>query len=264
MWVSQKRKINTIYKKIDKIAKKGRDNFQKWYDFIGDSITRKQYADLLQCLYYKYDFDASRYLSITDMRDPAWDAILYHTKDSLQEMKYDLMEKVGLYQIGITYYKQIPQTKVNVIDEFGSGAVLIPNVVNGGVESIDVVKGGQNYSTASNIEIIGGVTPSATAQFTQPNGLRKGVIIDVEVTATGSSHNRDIRLGTIEEVDYYEENIIGLSPDEYQKIIQNKKTYLSVTLEGSTQSASFSSWSTQSSYDRNVIDLYKEAFGYLI
>ena len=35
MWVSQKRKINTIYKKIDKIAKKGRDNFQKWYDFIG-------------------------------------------------------------------------------------------------------------------------------------------------------------------------------------------------------------------------------------
>lgn len=185
VWVSQKRKIANIKKKIDRIAKKGRDNFQEWYNFVGDSVTRKQYADLVQTLYYEYDFDASKFLSVNDMRESAWESILFLTKDSLQEKKSTLMENLSLYQIGLTYFK--------------------------------------------------------------------------EISLTAST-----QLGNIEEIDYYEENIIGLSQDEYQKIIKNKKTYLLVTIDGSTQSMSFSTWSTQSSYDKNMIELYKSAFDYII
>jgi hypothetical protein len=186
-WISQKRQMNNFYRKIDKIAKKGSDNFIKYRSFVDDCITRNQYWLLTQVLYHHYNFDTEDYLSVDDMKAPSWSAIIKNTLPSLQENKYEIMNKRGVYQLGITYYEELP----------------------------------------------------VTATYTNP-------------------------LGTIEEVDYFEEDIDGLSPSELQKIIGNKKTYLVATLTGATSSASFSTWATQSRYDKNIIKLYKQAFDYLI
>ena len=94
--------------------------------------------------------------------------------------------------------------------------------------------------------------------------MRGGQIINVNIVATGSSHNQDIELGTISETDVYLTPVEGLSQKEYQEVIGNKRTYLSVKLAGTTSVATFSTWATSSTYDRNVLALYVEAFDYMI
>lgn len=186
-WISQKRQMNNLYRKIDKIAKKGSDNYLDYYRFVDDCVTRSQYWLLVQVLYHKYNFDAEKYFSVNDMKSASWTSIMYDTYSDIQERKANIMRNKGIYQLGLTYYEEVP----------------------------------------------------LTATSTRP-------------------------IGTIEEIDYFEQPVDGLSPSELQKIIGNKRTYLIATQVGSTSSASFSTWATQSRYDKNLLNLYILAFDYII
>lgn len=262
-WRSYKRDINKIHIKLDKMAKKGRNNFQEYYDYVDSMILKKQYGLLTQVLYIKYDFDWDKYFSALEVKRRSWEQIMFRTNTKFQDDRQAMMDNLNLYQIGLTYYKEIPTTLATVVDSTGSGAYLNPIVDNGAVTRIDVLRAGQNYSTFSTVDIIGGHTP-ATASIPLPNGLRGGKILKVNVTATGSGHNMDIQLGTITEYDEYGQSVEGLSPNELQELLGNKTTYLSVTKVGTTSVASFSTWDTEESYDRNVLNLYEEAFDYLL
>lgn len=264
---SIKKDIDKIYLKIDKIAKKGRDNSQEYYDYIKDLIQKGQYGLFTQVLYLKYDFDYNKYFSVDLVKQKSWHLILLKTNTPLQEGKYKLLKDNDLYQIGLTYYKQLPTTTAKVVDSTGSGADLMPVIEDGGVIRIDVLKSGKNYSTASTVSIVGGIV-DAEAIIQLPNGVRGGMILKVDVTATGSSHNQDIKLGTIQEFDVYINSIADVTEDEYQQIIDNKTIYLSVDKIGVSQSVTFnatgSNWDFSDSYDRNVLNLYQEAITYLI
>ncbi len=180
--------MNNLYRKIDKIAKKGSDNYINYHTFVDDCVTRNQYWLLQQVLYHKYEFDVENYSSVNTMKAPSWTVIIQNTYSNLQEKKAELLTKNSVYQLGITYYGEIP------------------------------------------------------------------------VTATATNP-----LGTIEEVDYFDEEVtFDVSQAELQKIVGNKRTYLIATSEGATQSASFSSWSEDSRYDKNVLNLYSQAINYLI
>ena len=255
--------IDKIYKKIDKIAKNGRDGFQDYYDYIAEMLDKGQYGLFTQVLFIKYDFDSNKYSSIGDVRLKSWPLILSKTNTALQDGKYALLKSNNIYQTGLLYYKQLPITTASIIDEYGTGADIKPIVENGGVIRIDVLKSGKNYSTASTVQIIGG-SVTASAVLTPPNGVRGGMILKVDIVATGSNHNQDIRLGTIEELDVYSEPVEGLSQDRLQKIIDNKTTMLVVSKIGITQSATFSTWNSSFNYDKNVLGLYSEAINYLI
>jgi hypothetical protein len=263
-WRSYKRDINKIHTRIDKMAKKGRDNFQEYYNYVDSMILKKQYGLLTQVLLIKYDFNWDKYFSAAIVKQRSWSAILFKTNTVFQDGKYNLMKSLDVYQIGLTYYREVPQTIALVVDGPGSGAYLDPIVENGGVTRIDVLRTGQNYSTASTINIIGGLT-AATAVIPLPNGVRGGMIIKVNVTATGSSHNIDIELGNISENDYYINTPPSGLPDmEFQEMSGNKRAYLSVLKVGTTSTATFSDWGTQSSYDKNLLELYTQALDYLI
>lgn len=73
-------------------------------------------------------------------------------------------------------------------------------------------------------------------------------------------------VGYIKEIDKYLEPIDGLAytDSEYQQIIKNKILYLSVDKPGITQSSTFSTWNFEYSFDKNLLNLYKEAISYLI
>jgi len=268
-WRSYKRDISKIHTRIDKMAKKGRDNFQEYYNYVDSMILKKQYGLLTQVLLIKYNFNWDKYFSATVVKQKSWSAILFQTTTRFQDDRQNLMDRLNIYQIGLTYYIEIPQTIALVVDNIGSGAYLDPVVENGAVIRIDVLRPGQNYSTASTVNIIGGLTP-ATASIPLPNGVRGGKIIKVNITATGSSHNQDVELGDITEVDYYVNTPpsglpnSGLPNMEFQEESGNKRAYLSVSKVGTTSTATFSDWGTQSSYDKNLIALYTEAFSYLI
>ena len=83
-WRSFKKDLDKTYQKIDKIAKKGKDNFQEYYDYIDNLIINKQYGVLTQVLFIKYDFDYTKYFSVTDVKEQSWKNILFRTKSFSQ------------------------------------------------------------------------------------------------------------------------------------------------------------------------------------
>jgi hypothetical protein len=191
---------------------------------------------------------------------------MFRTNTGLQDDKYKLLKRNSLYQIGLDIWQQRELTRVELIDpiQSGSGADLNPVIAddkNRGILRIDVLKTGKDYSTASYIEVTGG-DPSATAT----PFIRGGQVLKVDMGASGSNHNVDIKLGRVQEFDLYVASIdpLAYTDNIYQQNTDNKVAYLLVTKEGATMSASFSNWNFSLTYDKNVINLYTEAINYLI
>jgi hypothetical protein len=258
---SPRKDFDKIWKRIDKIAKGGKDNYLEYYKLVDDMVKKGQLSLLEQTIFYKYKaIELNAAFSIKDFKNRSWYIILEGTKSRLEEDKQRLIKNNSLYSIGITYYKEIPRTLVTAIDTTGKGSVLTPIIDNGGLIGINVERQGMSYSNATSIQIIGGDGTSTATPI-----IRAGKIYQVQVTATGSYHNQDVKVGTIEERDYYGTDIGDMvTQDEYQKLIKNKKTYLIVKQTGATFGTTFSTWDTTQTYDRNVIALYTNAVNYLL
>lgn len=261
-WRSPRKDFNKIYIRIDKIAKGGKDNYLEYYKLVDDLVKKGQLAMLEQTIFYKYKaIELNAGASIKDFKNKSWYIILEGTRSRLQEDKNRLVKNNNLYSIGITYFQEIPRTQINAIDTLGYGSILNPIIDNGGLVGIEVERSGMSYSNTTTIQIIGGDGTSTATPI-----IRAGKIYQVPVTATGSYHNQDVKVGTIEERDYYGTNIYDLAytADEYQKVTGNRKTYLIVNPTGATFGTTFSSWDSTQSYDRNMMSLYQSGIQFLI
>ena len=255
----EKIEVEKIYQKIDKLAKVGNDNYLNYHIFVDDIIKRSQYNLFKITLELKYDIMIED-IDISTAKKMSWKKILFKTNSTFQELHKNLFKSRGVYQVGPYYHKQLPRTRAVVIDSKGSGAELEPVLVNGGVTSINIIKPGQNYSASASVVITGGVIPASATPV-----VIGSKIYQVNVTATGSSHNRDPRLGVIDEVDKYISNLPeGVASDLFQKLSKNKTTILIAKKDGATQSATFSSWNIEQSYDKNLNKLYTLAIDYLL
>jgi cellobiose-specific phosphotransferase system component IIB len=183
-FVPIKKQIDKIYQKIDKIAKKGQDNFQEYYDYVDDVILKGNYALYTQALYIKYDFDYSKYFSTDIIKEKSWPLILIKTNSKFQDDLHQLFDDNDIYQIGPKIY----------------------------------------YGTSSTY------------------------------------------LGSIREDDVYISSIDGLgyTDPEFQTIIENRTILLTVEKVGVTISSTFSTWNFDYTFDKNLLNLYKEAISYLI
>lgn len=270
---SFKKELDKVYLKIDKIAKVGRDNFQEYYNYVDDLIFKQQYGILTQVLYIKYDFDYTKYLSVNDVKQKSWSQICFRTNTKFQDEKYRLLKDNNVYQVGFSFYRQNPITSVVVMDPgigltAGYGAELKPVIANDsnrGIVRIEVLSPGRNYSTASYVSVRGG-NPSAEAVPVIRGVGGYGSVLTVNITATGSHHNQDTYLGDVREYNRY---VISIDPlaytdDPFQTGTDNKVSYLVVDKVGVTMSATFSDWNFDLSYDKNLINLYREVMDYLI
>ncbi len=253
-----KLEIDKIYTRIDKIAKKGNDNYIEYHSYVDQLVKDGKYGFLKECLDVKYDYDLT-YLDVDTVKKQSWKEILFRTNTNFQEGIKKILKSKGVVQNGLNYYIDVPVTSAKVLDSTGSGCELSPVIVDDYIESIKVIKSGSAYSASASIVITGGIgTASATPV------IKAGKIYSVIVTATGSYHNKLYKLGKIEESDEYESPITNkFSKDLYQRLVKNKTTYLITTKEGYTQSATFSSWNFDYTYDKNIINLYTQAINYL-
>jgi hypothetical protein len=255
-----KLEIDRIYSKIDKIAKKGSNNFVEYYAYINTLVNNGKYDALFETLENKYDFNIA-YMEIEDVKKDSWKQVLFKTNSSFQDSKASLIKKKNVYQNGLYYYKQLPRTKAFIVDENGKGADLLPVIVNGGVDSITVLKSGSNYSASASVVITGGLISASASPI-----IKQGKIFSVNITATGSNHNQDIKLGIINEEDVYDNNIgeNKITSDIYQKIIGNKRTKLIATKHNESFGMTFSNWNNSFNYDKNLLNLYNSAIDYLL
>lgn len=107
MFRSYKKDIEKIYQRIDKVAKVGRDNNQEYYNLVDDLISKSQYGLLTQVLLIKYNFDYTRYLSVDDIKNDSWNAVLFLTNSKIQDDLEDFKVKLGIYQIGLDYFRNV-------------------------------------------------------------------------------------------------------------------------------------------------------------
>lgn len=251
--------IDKLYSRIDKIAKGGKINYIEYYILIDNCISTKKYDILIQTLQYKYSFNGIDMI-IDDLKKQSWKEILILTDTNLQDSLYSQLKSKNVYQLGIFYYKTIDKTKAYISDSTGTGSILEPIILNGGVDSIKVISSGYGYSTTASVIIQGGI-----GQATANAIIKGGKIYQVIVSSTGSYHNGSFKLGSIIERDYYLETIQDtISSNDYQKKIDNKRLYLIANVYSTTQSGTFSNWIESYNYDKNVISLYSSAIDYLI
>jgi hypothetical protein len=253
-----KLEIEKIYSKIDKIAKKGNDNYLEYYSYIDTLVNNNKYFYLLETLNIKYEIDLLD-INLSEVKSKSWKKVLFNTNSNFQDSKMNLMKKKNIYQNGIFYYKEIPRTKATINDVNGSGAELLPNIVNGNILSIDVIKNGYNYSASASVSIVGGIGTTSAIPI-----LRQGKIYAVNVIESGSNHNQDVKLGKISEQIFYEKDLKIVNNNLYQNKIGNKKALLLVEKIGDLQGVTFSNWNLDYDYDKNIITLYNSAFDYLL
>jgi len=255
----QRQEVDQIFTKIDKIAKRGSDYFKDYSDIVDEFLLNGKYSEFKECLSVFYQYDANN-LDVATVKRESWPVVRFYTNSSFQEQRQKLFKTKGIYQVALDYYKEVPLTRATVIDVNGKGAELLPVTENGAVNSLTILRQGQNYSASASISITGG---TATASATPV--IKSGRITSTIITATGSGHNQTFKLGRIQEVDEYEEDVTNkLTKDQFQRIIKNKKTYLIVTKDGATQSFTFSSWNLNFTYDKNLLKLYTESVNYLL
>ena len=256
---ARKIEIDKLYQKIDKIAKIGRDNYINYHIFVDELVKSGQYSLWVETLEIKYDILILN-LDITRAKKESWNKILFKTLSTFQELHKKLFKDKSIYQVGPYFYKQLPRAKVTIVDTKGSGAELEPVIVDGYINSVRIIKPGYGYSASASVAFIGGIiSASASAQVIASK------IYSVVISASGSNYNKDPKLGTIDEIQVYKKPIpSGATRELYQQLSENKTIQLIATIDGATQSATFSFWDSEKTFDKNLNSLYSSAIDYLL
>ena len=111
------KRISRIYKLIDKIALKGRDNILDYKVLVDDLVLSNDYENLLQCLEIYYKVNIYKIEDVKDIKDNTWDSIMFYTSSSLSRMIKKLYDSKGVYQIGIEIYDNSSNLKLAEIRE---------------------------------------------------------------------------------------------------------------------------------------------------
>jgi uncharacterized membrane protein YcgQ (UPF0703/DUF1980 family) len=110
-----RKKIDKIYKAIDKIAKKGKDNIQEYKDFIDLLIDKGDYGFLEQTLYQYYDIQIegdSNYV-----KEYTYKEILFYTNSNFLTKLKKIFDSKGIYQVGLDFFLSSNNLKLGQIIE---------------------------------------------------------------------------------------------------------------------------------------------------
>src|ERR1035437_6842905 len=183
--------INKCYSKIDKIAKKGRDSYLEYYEFIDSSVAVGEYGIFQQTVFFKYGIDIAN-MAIPDVKKHTWKVVLFNTTSEYQDGKYQILKDNNVYQVGLNYYLELPSTSAKIIDTSGTASILDPIVNQGGITSIYVINPGYSYSASASVVFTGGLSQASGYPI-----VRAGKIYDVIISSSGSHYNSGLELGQI-------------------------------------------------------------------
>lgn len=115
--------ISLIAKKLDAIAKKGKDNIFEFYKYIDELISKSQYSYFESALFDHYGIDISN-KNILSVRQKVWKDILFQTNSVFSVNLKKLYDRRGVYQVGSNIYttsessQSILLGQINEFDEF--------------------------------------------------------------------------------------------------------------------------------------------------
>ena len=96
--------IEHIYKKIDNIAKQGKDGIFTYYRYLTELLDADKYTLLEDTMYKKYDLIIDTFRSFDEFKIKSFDVICEQTLSSAQKNIKKIFDKNEVYAIGFHFY----------------------------------------------------------------------------------------------------------------------------------------------------------------
>lgn len=296
-----RKKIEKIFNKIDKLATKGKDQIQEYYKLIDELIDKGEYSYLEQCLSKFYEIEASSFTNVVDIKTKTWNDILFLTNSSFSKKLKKLYDSKNVYQIAF----DIHSDSASIIGLTISSPLSITYSTTSSTQSVIPSKNGNYVYLNTNdegvykLDIFRAEWDMVDGTY-QPIPRSLSQLQTIEVFATQSlyqteiplSHGReyliksysrrpipdtfvrlnykltitkDSLIGKIVEIDTFtEKGEYFLQNKEFAKVMGNRTTYLEAIKTGATQSYIVTSENISLSEEQNLINRYKIAIEYLL
>ena len=296
-----RKKIQKIFTKIDKLATKGKDQIYEYYKLIDDFISKGEYSDFSQCLLYFYEIDINKYSNTTDVKSKTWNDILFLTNTSFSKKLKKLYDSKSVYQVAF----DIHSDNVSVISLSASLPFSITYSTTSSTQSITPTRNG-NYVYLSTNDDSFYKLDIFRAEWDIVDGIYQPVprslnpLQTIDVYATQSlyqtqiplTHGReylvksyarrplvnsfvrlnykltivkDSLIGKIVEMETFtEKGEYFLQNKDFAKVMGNRTTYLEAIKTGATQSYIITAETPSLSEEQNLINRYKIAVEYLL
>lgn len=101
----ERKRIDKIFTQINKIGTKGKDSAIEYYKYIDDMVTRGDYDNLLQCLYYYYDIDTQKFNTVEEIKRKTWKEVVFRSKSAFDTKLKKLYDAKAIYQTSFSIYK---------------------------------------------------------------------------------------------------------------------------------------------------------------
>ena len=296
-----KKKIEKIFNKIDKLATKGKDQIQEYYKLIDELIDKGEYSYLEQCLSKFYEIEATSFSNVGDIKTKTWNDILFLTNTSFSKKLKKLYDSKNVYQTAF----DIHSDSASIVGLTTSLPLSITYSTTSSTQSVTPSKNGNYVYLNTNDESVYKLD-IFRAEWDMVDGTYQPIprslipLQTIEVFATQSlyqteipiSHGREylvksysrkslpntfVRLnykltitknsliGKIVEIDTLtQKGEYFLQNKEFAKVMGNRTTYLEAMKTGATQSYIITSESPSLSEEQNLINRYKIAVEYLL
>jgi hypothetical protein len=296
-----KKKIEKIFSRIDKLATKGKDQIQEYYKLIDELIDKGEYSYLEQCLSKFYEIEVSSFSNVVDIKNKTWNDILFLTNTSFSKKLKKLYDSKNVYQIAF----DIHSDSASIIGLTTSLPLSITYSTTSSTQSVIPSKNGNyvylntNDESVYKLDIFRAEWDIVDGTYQPiPRSLKQ--LQTIEVFATQSlyqtqipiSHGReylvksysrkaspnsfvklnykltltkDSLIGKIVEIDTFtQKGEYFLQNKEFAKVMGNRTTYLEAIKTGATQSYIITSENLSLSEEQNLINRYKIAVEYLL
>ena len=296
-----KKKIEKIFNKIDKLATKGKDQIQEYYKLIDELIDKGEYSYLEQCLCRFYEIEASSFSNVGDIKTKTWNDILFLTNTSFSKKLKKLYDSKNVYQTAF----DIHSDSASIVGLTTSLPLSITYSTTSSTQSVTPSKNGNyvylntNDESVYKLDIFRAEWDTVDGTY-QPIPRSLTPLQTIEVSATQSlyqteiplSHGReylvksysrrslpntfvrlnykltitkDSLIGKIVEIDTFtQRGEYFLQNKEFAKVMGNRTTYLEAIKTGATQSYIITSESSSLSEEQNLINRYKIGVEYLL
>lgn len=285
-----RKQIDIIFRKIDKIALKGKDSFLEYYTLVDDLSKSGDYDNLLQCLYTHYEIDINKLPTVDSVKKNTWNKILLMTQSLMSKRIKKLYDSKQVYQTGYDIWSSDPNfisidlsnpltatysaaTASAGITITRSNNTLNLNIINNNIYDITLYKTNWTDGQPSDLnkfQVITGITQS-TYKLEIPTTQDTEWLIYTKERPNYKVLNYSLSVSTnkylgqiIEDGIYTDETKYYIKNREYARITKTRKTFLEVIKVGATQSVFITDDNLKLSEDNNLYNRYVKAVNILL
>jgi hypothetical protein len=102
--MTDKKKIENIYSKIEKISSKGKLYYNEYSELINQFIINGEYSDFEMTLYDKYNINTKGMNSVKMVKEKSWVEILFQSDSNISKKIKKLLDDNYVYQISDSFY----------------------------------------------------------------------------------------------------------------------------------------------------------------